>query len=334
MSDEIVSLLRALSEVLPAEGGGGVGPQGPKGDPGEPGPSGPSGPMGQTGPTGSTGPAGPPGPEGPPGPPGADGAVGPQGPIGLTGATGSQGPQGLQGPVGPAGAGVGPGLGLWDFWQEFKLSNATVAAPLFTGAAVSSGTNNTAIPASALSGYNPYGLLLRSSTTANSGYRVQTPSVVTHYFGVLSWKFRTQLRPRFSTANITIRAGFHDSITAAAPTDGAFFEIIDGVCSAKTVSNGAGTTAPSTVALSVDVDYTLDVEVNAAGTQVRYRVYSETSETPILDVTITGTIPTTTARTFGAGVVATHSGTAATDLCVLYSVALGTVEAYTRARGL
>jgi hypothetical protein len=78
----------------------------------------------------------------------------------------------------------------------------------------------------------------------------------------------------------------------------------------------------------LDVAYTFDIEVNADGTSARFRVYEGNSNTPIMDVTNTANIPTTAARAFGAGVVATEASTTASDIGILYGVGIGTVEGF------
>lgn len=229
-----------------------------------------------------------------------------------------------------------PAIGLWDFWNLYRIGTTNVASgDLFLGAAVSSGTNNTAIPAGGLSGYNGYGVFLRSSTTANGGYRYQTSSLVTDYFGTISHKFRFQFLWRTAFTGRLVRGGFHDTSTNADATDGAYFEIDGDICRAKTANNGTRTTHATTITLALDTAYTFDIDVNAAGTEARFRVYSGTNyDTPLMDVTITTNIPTTSARAFGAGVVATESSTTASDIGILYSIGVGTVEGFARAHGI
>lgn len=220
-------------------------------------------------------------------------------------------------------------LGNWDFWYYWAAGVTTASASdMFAGAAISSGTNTTAIPSAALLGYNNYGIFLRSSTTANGGYRYQTSSQVADYFGTISHKFRCQFLWRTSFTGRTVRIGYHDTTTNADATDGAYFEILDATCSCKTANNSTRTTDATTLTLSLDTAYTFDIEVNAAGTSARFRVYSGTSATAALDVTITTNIPTTSARAFGAGIVATESSTTASDIGILYGIGIGTVEAF------
>jgi len=218
----------------------------------------------------------------------------------------------------------------WDWWYNSRIGNNNVAAnDVFLGAVISSGTNSTAIPAGGLDGFNSHGVFLRSSTTANGGYRYQTSSLVSDYFGTISHKFRFQFLWRTAFTGRMVRAGFHDSSTSADAVDGAYFEIDGDTCRAKTANNSTRTTDATTITLSLDAAYTFDIEVNAAGTAARFRVYSGNSNTTLMDVTITTNIPTSSARAFGAGVVATESSATASDIGILYSLGIGTVEGFT-----
>lgn len=221
-----------------------------------------------------------------------------------------------------------------DYWTYSHVgNNAAAASDLFTGAAISTGTNNTALPAAAQDGIGHDGVLLRSSTTANSGYRYAPSSRVGMTFGGTSRKFRGHFRWRTAFTGTTVRIGFHDTDTSADATDGAYFEIVAATCSAKTANNTARTTAPTTATLSLDVYYTFDIDVNQAGTAARFRVYAGNSSTPVLDQTITTNIPANTARSFSANLVATNSGTTAVDLGIFYGMGQGTVPGFRRSMG-
>lgn len=229
-------------------------------------------------------------------------------------------------------AGAGAALGLSDWWTSQRFATGVTADSPFVGAAISTGTASAAVPVANVPNWCPLGIFIRSSATANSGYRVQTGSLTTIYFGGVSFKFRGKFLWR-ATATHTVRIGFHDSVTSADAVDGAYFEIIGAVISAKTASNSVSTTAPSTFTLTVDRVYTFDVEVNAAGTSARFRVYENLTTTPVLDQTITTNIPITSARAFGAGIVATQSAAAITDIGVLFEIGLGTIAGFLRENG-
>lgn len=227
-------------------------------------------------------------------------------------------------------------LGLWDHWTDWRAASGNANAPgLFAGAAISSGTNNTALPTGGMAGYNDHGVFLRSSTTANGGYRYQTTSLVGMYFGGVARKFRCQFLWRTSFTGRTVRTGFHDANTVADAVDGAYFEISGSTCSAKTANNSTRTTHATTITLALDTAYTFDIEVNAAGTEARFRVWGGNDhDTALMDVTITTNIPTTSARAFGAGIVATESSTTASDIGILYSIGMGTPAGFARQYGV
>jgi hypothetical protein len=230
-----------------------------------------------------------------------------------------------------AGGGGSAPLGLADWWASQRLSTgATVATP-FLQAAISGGTNSAAVPAANTPAWAPYGVFLRSSTTANGGYRYSTGSLTADYFGGVSHKFRAKLLWR-ATTGVTVRIGYLDTTTSADATDGAYFEIIGTACGAKTANNAVRTPG-SLIALVVDRVYTFDIDVNAAGTNARFRIYENLNQTPIYDEQIVTNIPVTPARAFGAGVIATESTTTATDMIVLFEIGMGTVEGFARAVG-
>lgn len=323
---------------------GPIGPQGPKGDTGAAGPQGtigpqgiqgevgPQGPQGNVGPQGPAGEVGPIGPSGPQGEVGPVGPVGPSGPKGDTGEVGPTGPAGPQGPQGEPGNSL-PALGLWDYWTENWFGSVNASSPnVWLGAAISTGSNNTGIPVGSLQGYNRHGVILRSNTTANSGYRYLTSSLIADYFGVSSHKFQCAFQFRQGFLSRTVRIGYLDTTTSADSTDGAYFEIIDGSCVGKTASNSSRSASAATTLL-IDTPYIFDVEVNAAGTVAQFRVYEGTNVTPVMDVSLTTNIPVTTARTFGHGIIATSSGTTAVDLGILYMLGEGTSAGFVRARG-
>lgn len=233
-----------------------------------------------------------------------------------------------------AATGVPPALSLWDYWQETWIGTANIASPQgWLGVAIASGTNDTGIPTASVLGYNRIGVFIRSSTTANGGFRYQTVSTIADYFGVLSHKFRCAFLWRTDFTNRLVRLGYLDTTTHADATDGAYFEISGSTASAKTANNGTRTTHGTTATLSLDVPYIFDVEVNAAGTSARFRIYQAQTEAAIYDQTITTNIPTTSARTFGHGFIATESSTTASDIGMLYMLSEGTIAGYQRARG-
>lgn len=235
--------------------------------------------------------------------------------------------------VAAAGGGSSP-LAPHDFWQETWFSATFAASPdRWTGAAISGGGNTTAIPAATLDGKFRNGVFLRSGKTANGGYRYRTTSVVGMTFGQASFKFMCAFKWLTSFTGRTVRIGFNDTVTSADAVDGAYFEIVGDVCSAKTASNSTRTTNATTLTLALNIPYVFDIEVNAAGTEARFRVFNGDTGAGLLDVTNTANIPAATNRAFGSGIVATESSTTDSDIGILYMLGEGTAAGFTRMRG-
>lgn len=210
---------------------------------------------------------------------------------------------------------------MTDFWTDVVISqNSSIQGP-FSGVSVLTGTSTSA--AAVVSATMPYGLLLRSSTTANSGWKIQTSAIANDYFGLQKRKYRQKLAWPAVFTGTTVRHGFHDTGTVADAVDGAYFEIIANVAAAKTAANSVRTQAATTYTLTAGVPYTFDIDVNAIGNAARFRIFADQSETPVFDQTITTNIPNGSGRSFGAGIVATNSGTVAVDLVNVYYMGYG-----------
>jgi hypothetical protein len=149
--------------------------------------------------------------------------------------------------------------------------------------------------------------------------------------GTLAYRFRAVWRP-ISFSGSLVRAGFHTSTAATAPTDGVWIEIVDGVLTGRTANNSASSTTASSYTLTTAVAYVLSISVNAAGTLATYRVLNETG-TQLWTDTLATNIPTGSARPVNVGLVATSPNTAVTELGVLYVMGSGTEAGFTRARG-
>ena len=204
---------------------------------------------------------------------------------------------------------------------------ATIIGP-FVATAISSGTYSTAIPAAAILGINPFGIFCRSSATANSGYRFST-SAACDILGGTTRKFRAKCLWR-GTTGTTVRLGYHNCTTVADTNNGAYFEVLGDQITAKTAAASTRTTHPTALTLTPNTFYTFDIECDAPATAVRFRVWENTNPTPALDVQISTNLPITSANAFGAGVITTNSQAVASDMIILYEVALGTVAGFRR----
>lgn len=220
-------------------------------------------------------------------------------------------------------------LSLSDFCSVARIaSNASIAGP-FLAAAIGSGTNSSAIPAAAITGFQPSGVFLRSSTTANSGFRYGT-TVSSDCFGTYSRKFRAKCLWR-ATAGNTVRLGFHNCNTATDTNHGAYFEVLGDQITAKTAAASVRTTHPTTLTLTPNTVYAFDIEADAPLSGVRFRVWDMSGGAALMDVTLQTTLPSGSTAPFAASVIATNAGTVASDMIILYEIAFGTIAGFRRA---
>jgi hypothetical protein len=216
----------------------------------------------------------------------------------------------------------------FDFCAVTRFGAAAASTGPFAGTAIGSGSNTTQVPAAAVLGTNPFGVFLRSSATANSGFRYTTaPS--SDIFGVTTRKFRAKCLWRAS-ASTTVRLGFHNCTTVADSDNGGYFEVIGDQITAKTAAASVRSTHATALTLALNTVYTFDIEVAAPATAARFRVWENSTPTPVLDVQLTTNLPTVSANAFGAGVIATNALTTATDMIILYELAVGTIAGFRR----
>jgi hypothetical protein len=182
----------------------------------------------------------------------------------------------------------------------------------FIGAAISSGTNTTAPAAGVIDKDHPGVVLMRSSTTANSGYRYATGANYLRLGG--GERFDLVFRTAAAFTNTTFRAGFHESTSSAAPVDGAFVEFVgSGVLSGKTRNNSTESVTGTTITLSANTWYHLRVTLNDDATLATFEVFDMNGDS-LWSATLSTNIPTASGRETAAAAVATNSGTTATDL--------------------
>lgn len=215
-----------------------------------------------------------------------------------------------------------------DFCDITRFGAAAGGAGPFAGAAIASGTNSAQVPAASVLGTNPFGVFLRSSASANSGYRYSTVPA-SDFFGVTTRKFRAKCLWRGTTSTM-VRLGYHNCTTNADSDNGAYFEVVGTQITAKTAAASTRTTHSTVLALTLNTLYTFDIEVAAPATAARFRVWEGTNPVPVLDVQVTTNLPTTASNAFGAGLIATNAQTVATDLVILYEMTIGTVAGFRR----
>lgn len=188
--------------------------------------------------------------------------------------------------------------------NHFMTASAQSAAP-FTGAAISSGT----IAAYNIANINghPGVIRLSSSATANSGYRLNTDPAMIAIEGGEQFMACLQM-PFPELTNTTVRMGFLDTINNLDATDGIYFESAGNTFSAKTSSLSSRT---SQGAASIGATFHwFWIKVADDASSVNFRIFQD-GGTQVFNETITTTIPVTSSRATGAGLVVTNSGTTA-----------------------
>ena len=230
-----------------------------------------------------------------------------------------------------AGGGSTP-LMPYDYWYETRFQNTNGTQAHIAGSAISGGTSSSTVPILASNTLYPYGIFLRSATSANGGFKYNTSLINTDFFGGVAKKFQTAIMWKTSFTGRTVRVGFHDSGTNADATDGAYFEILDNVVNCKTSTNAVRTTVTMSTTLSIDEIYLFDIESNTAGTLITYKLINANTNVVIETATIATNIPTLSTRGFGVSLVATEATTTASDICVIYYIGNGTVNGFNRQR--
>jgi len=212
------------------------------------------------------------------------------------------------------------------FFFTDMLGQGTVDSFPFGASSVSSGT--LAGPAIAVTAAHPGVVRLQSSTTTNSGYRVQTGSnqgiliaggeVYECVFTILYQNI---------TDITTARIGFHDSSTSADATDGAYIEMIDNganlpIFRGKTASNSTRTTTGTSYTGALATWYRVYIAVNSDATSVAFYIYDDAGTQLWTDANTTN-IPTASGRDCWAGMSVTNVGTTARDLMHLDYMSFG-----------
>ena len=188
----------------------------------------------------------------------------------------------------------------------------------FIGAAISSGTNSTAVNGTISNENHPGVVLLRSSTTANSGYYYLTSSASNNTLQVIKGgeQYDEVFRTTASFTNTTVRMGYPHTTSSSIPLDGIWLEYVgNGNVVGRTGNAGAYSTTATIATLAADTWYHARITVSNDKSTITYQVFNEAG-TSLGSATITTTIPAAD-RQFRAGLIATNSGTTATDLIYL-----------------
>lgn len=215
-----------------------------------------------------------------------------------------------------------------DFLGPPGVGTVEAATSVWDLVVISSGTQ----AAVAGEANHPGILRLSSSATANSGIIISTYGTTTGNavgFLIGGGEYSSfVLRPQTLT-NTTIRAGHIDTGNSSDATDGVYFEVVAGAVVGKCASNATRTSTATLATLSTNTWYRLMYAVNYNATSVWFGVFSEAGSLLGSD-TVTTNIPTDTGRQCGHGIIATNSGTTASNLVELDYMNLGFARPLTR----
>jgi hypothetical protein len=224
-------------------------------------------------------------------------------------------------------------LAMHDNWQETWFYHNNPVQPYLIGIGLASGTQSSGITSGFITGKYHHGVLIRSSTSANSGYRFLTTLNAADYFGVVSHKLQCVYMPVTAFSDRLVRLGYLSTTSSADAQNGAYFELIGNQINCKTASANVRTTITMTTTMSLSTHYLFDIEVPSNGSSVTFSLYNADNESLIETQTITTNIPTTAARAFGSGIIATANTLAASDIGICRFFGMGTIAGYNRARG-
>lgn len=201
------------------------------------------------------------------------------------------------------------------FRTSSDLLTTGTAQAGFLGSGISSGTNSTNPASGVVTGNHPGCWLLRSSTTANSGYRINTDN---DEFRLLGGEiFEAVFRTSASFTNSLVRFGFLDSTSSTDATDGVYFELAStGILTGKTANNATRSTSAAVATLAVSTWYHGRVTINSDATSVAFDLFDDAGSV-VGSQTLTSNIPTASGRETGAGLIATNAGTTSSDIIIV-----------------
>ena len=195
-------------------------------------------------------------------------------------------------------------------FADFMYNGGNNNNPYY-GAAVSGGNSSGTPPtASLVDGMGV--VLMRSTTTANSGYGWRESTNKNAGKGDLFYRAIVWVPDDFN--NKTVTMGHHNTSTVTEPTHGSYFRLSgSGVVTPKSADGGVRTSG-STYTISADTWYIFEILWNSDASSINYKILSIDKATTHLDVDITTNIST---GLMGAGIIATSSVAAADDLVCL-----------------
>lgn len=225
-------------------------------------------------------------------------------------------------------------LGFGEFWQSNLFVGGTPTGNL-TGTAISGGSlGGIYAGEGATNSYYPNGVVVASSTTANSGYRIQTPNLASNYFGKKSKV--NQIVFMLPTAVLTtrqVKGGFLNQIlNITTQTNACYWQIDNNILSFRSAkAGGVSVVSPTTFTLTRGVQYLAQIEVDDLGTVATLTIYTALSPTVAVHTDVINTanaLPNLTSTTFGEMVIATNTATATAFLIFIYVFNRGTKQGF------
>ncbi|MDP2232475.1 MAG: hypothetical protein Q8K89_02475 [Actinomycetota bacterium] len=145
-------------------------------------------------------------------------------------------------------------------WEQVDMWTTAVAAstPLTASSAINSGTITTAPDAADHVAAHPGIVRVRSGGLASAGFRF---AAGVSLIGAQGLSYRTVFAPKTSVAGSTLYVGHHNGgASTAEPATGCYLQMAPGgVATFKAATNGARTSAPTTITLAAGVWYTVDI---------------------------------------------------------------------------
>jgi hypothetical protein len=221
---------------------------------------------------------------------------------------------------------------VWYDWEPHRLT--TLNGRPFIAAAISTGVlNNASFPITdALQEGRNVVATVRSSATANSGWRWYTENLEMVLFGGANqqrYVFTTRVWIDSLLTNRIIRVGFHDTATSAEPVDGAYVQFAGGVFEGKTASNSVRSTTATSHTPVVGNWFTIRIETNLGPDSVTFTIEDETGGGPAMWTdTLDTNLPNLVARGMGSGVILTHSLASAANIGAISHIGFGTRAAW------
>lgn len=224
-------------------------------------------------------------------------------------------------------------LGFGEFWQSNLLVGGTPSGNL-TGTAISGGALGNNVNEGITNSYYPNGIVVQSSATANSGYRVQTPILFTNYFGKKSRVNQIVfMLPNTVVTTLQVKGGFLNQIlNVTTQTNACYWQIDNNILSFMSAkAGGVSVVSPTTFTLTRGVQYLAQIEVDDLGTVATLTIYTALSPTVAVHTAVINTanaLPNLTSTTFGEMVIATNTATASVFLIYLYQINRGTKQGF------